>query len=633
MAQLCSSPTLHMKQALKSRGALLIKYSVASSSNPKNEGVHQSCRRYSSVLPKKKILTKKERPDINIQPMKVNPKNEETVTEKRTPTPLHRDIITSILDKFLRNLKLRQQANQEQGITEVLFLKAFLSFRTYCLELIPTSDPELVEKFRNVAMSKASEEILYENFVAHAKKVFPHLNCLGDLKIISDLTMPHNWYPVARTLKRRFIYHAGPTNSGKTWAALQAFKASKSGVYCGPLRLLANEIYRRMNNEGLPCDLVTGEERRFAIDNLHPSSHLSCTVEMLPTDMRTELAVIDEIQMLRDDQRGWAWSRALLGAAADEVHLCGEASAIPIVTRLLKEVDEEVEVNRYERKTKLSISTHGLGELENVQHGDCIVCFSKRQIFMTTKELESRGKQCSVIYGDLPPGTKIRQAEKFNDPDDPTNVLVATDAIGMGLNLNIKRIIFNSLKRMGNTIPHHSAIQIAGRAGRYGTAYEEGVVLTKNEEDIQTLKELLGKQIDDIEKVGIAPTFDQIETFAFLLPKASFIDILTIFKSVCSVRDDFFLCELDQMIDLAKSISDIQLPLKIKYIFCVVPVNMDSKQGAAAFIKMAKRYSMGQQITQDWLCSVIEWPPKVAVNMDQLVNLERTYDILDAYLW
>jgi ATP-dependent RNA helicase SUPV3L1/SUV3 len=70
---------------------------------------------------------------------------------------------------------------------------------------------------------------------------------------------------------------------------------------------------------GLPCDLVTGEERRFAIDNLHPSSHLSCTVEMLPTDMRTELAVIDEIQMLRDDQRGWAWSRALLGAAADEV--------------------------------------------------------------------------------------------------------------------------------------------------------------------------------------------------------------------------------------------------------------------------------------------------------------------------
>jgi hypothetical protein len=61
---------------------------------------------------------------------------------------------------------------------------------------------------KNICL-EASEEILYENFVAHAKKVFPHLNCLGDLKIISDLTMPHNWYPVARTLKRRFIYHAG----------------------------------------------------------------------------------------------------------------------------------------------------------------------------------------------------------------------------------------------------------------------------------------------------------------------------------------------------------------------------------------------------------------------------------------
>lgn len=96
---------------------------------------------------------------------------------------------------------------------------------------------------------------------------------------------------------------------------------AKSGVYCGPLRLLASEIFKRTNAAGVPCDLVTGEDRQFAISNLEPSKHLSSTVEMLSLELRTDVAVIDEIQMLRDDQRGWAWTRALLGVAAEEVIL------------------------------------------------------------------------------------------------------------------------------------------------------------------------------------------------------------------------------------------------------------------------------------------------------------------------
>lgn len=165
-------------------------------------------------------------------------------------------------------------------------------------------------------------------FLAHARKVYPHLESLEDLKLISDLTQPHNWYPEARTIQRRVIFHAGPTNSGKTYNALERFKTAETGVYCGPLRLLANEIFIKMNEAGVPCDLATGEERCFAVDNLHPSNHLSSTVEMLSTQMSVEVAVIDEIQMLRDDQRGWAWTRALLGAAAQEVYY----SDITIIT-------------------------------------------------------------------------------------------------------------------------------------------------------------------------------------------------------------------------------------------------------------------------------------------------------------
>jgi ATP-dependent RNA helicase SUPV3L1/SUV3 len=115
------------------------------------------------------------------------------------------------------------------------------------------------------------------------------------------------------------------------------------------------------------CDLLTGEDRKFAIDSSTPSNHLSCTVEMLRVDKKVEVVVIDEIQMLRDDNRGWAWTRALLGAAADEIHLCGEKSAVPIVKRLLSTVGEDVIVQEYERKSKLVLSTHSLRDVGNVQ--------------------------------------------------------------------------------------------------------------------------------------------------------------------------------------------------------------------------------------------------------------------------
>ncbi|PIO55000.1 hypothetical protein TELCIR_23622 [Teladorsagia circumcincta] len=81
---------------------------------------------------------------------------------------------------------------------------------------------------------------------------------MDDLRMISDLTQPHNWYPDARTVQRKIIFHAGPTNSGKTYHALKRFGEAKSGVYCGPLKLLASEVFTRSNELGIKCDLVTG---------------------------------------------------------------------------------------------------------------------------------------------------------------------------------------------------------------------------------------------------------------------------------------------------------------------------------------------------------------------------------------
>lgn len=233
--------------------------------------------------------------------------------------------------------------------------------------------------------------------------------------------------------------------------------------------------------------------------------------------------------------------------------------------KLLDPIGEHVEVQEYERRSPLTVSTHGLGDLRYLEDGDAIVCFSRKAIFNITKQLERMGISCAVIYGDLPPGAKLAQAAKFNDPNDPVNVLVATDAIGMGLNLNIKRVIFNSLVKPphGELIPTYAALQIAGRAGRYGTQYSEGKVMTMRNEDMGLLQSILSVPIEDIEKVGIAPTFEQIETFSYHLPHFSFVNLLDIFTSICSISDDFFICSVDTIRELAELINTVNLSLRV----------------------------------------------------------------------
>ncbi|KAG8315092.1 ATP-dependent RNA helicase supv3l1, mitochondrial [Homalodisca vitripennis] len=266
--------------------------------------------------------------------------------------------------------------------------------------------------------------------------MFPHLECMDDLRKISDLRSPANWYPNARSLNRRIIFHAGPTNSGKTYHALERYFSAKSGVYCGPLKLLASEVFKKANDRGVPCDLITGEERKFVNGEDNPARHVSCTVEMTSVNMPYEVAVIDEIQMMRDPGRGWAWTRALLGVAAEEIHVCGEEGAVDLVKYIAATTGEDVEVCKYKRLTELTLESSSLGSLNNVRPGDCIVCFSKNDIYTVSRGIEARGMEVAVIYGGLPPGTKLAQAQKFNDPDNPCKVLVATDAIGMGLNLS-----------------------------------------------------------------------------------------------------------------------------------------------------------------------------------------------------
>ena len=256
---------------------------------------------------------------------------------------------------------------------------------------------------------------------------------LEDQEKLADLRHPIEWYPATRAIQRKIILHVGPTNSGKTYHALKRLEQAKSGIYAGPLRLLAHEVYTRLNAKGKACDLVTGDERVA-----HEGAEMqSCTVEMVPLNADVEIAVIDEIQMIGHKERGWAWTQALLGLKAKEIHLCGEERTVPLIRELVASMGDEIEIHTYKRLSPLKTMSNSLNRnLRNLRKGDCVVVFSRVGIHAMKRDIERlTQKRVAVVYGSLPPDIRAQQARLFNDPNNDYDFIVASDAIGMGLNL------------------------------------------------------------------------------------------------------------------------------------------------------------------------------------------------------
>nr|XP_061796747.1 ATP-dependent RNA helicase SUPV3L1, mitochondrial-like [Nerophis lumbriciformis] len=553
---------------------------------------------------------------------------------------LDKSELLKIVNRFYKRKEMQKLA-ADNGLDARLFHQAFINFRKYILE-VASLPADLHIILSDICCGAGHIDDIYPYFMRHAKQVFPMLDCMDDLRKISDLRVPANWYPEARAIQRKVIFHAGPTNSGKTYHAIQRYLAAKSGVYCGPLKLLAHEIFEKSNQAGVPCDLVTGEERTFVNTDGRVSGHVACTIEMCSVTTPYEVAVIDEIQMIRDTSRGWAWTRALLGLCAEEIHLCGETAAINFVRELMYTTGEEVEVHTYQRLTPFSILNSAVESLDNLRAGDCIVCFSKNDIYSISRQIEARGLECAVIYGSLPPGTKLSQAKKFNDPDDPCKILVATDAIGMGLNLSIKRIIFNSLvkpnlnekgEKQMDTISTSHALQIAGRAGRFSSKFKEGQVTTMHRDDLPVLKEILSHTVEPIETAGLHPTAEQIEMFAYHLPDATLSNLVDIFVSLSQVDGLYFVCNIDDFKFLADMIQHIPLNLRSRYVFCTAPINKKQPFVCTSFLKFTRQFSRDEPLTFDWICRHVNWPLAPPKNIKDLVHLEAVHDVLDLYLW
>ena len=495
---------------------------------------------------------------------------------------------------------------------------------------------------------------------------------------LADFRFPHEWFPATRTMQRTIHLHVGPTNSGKTYNALKALEESKSGIYAGPLRLLAHEVYTRFKAKGKRCALVTGEELR--IPEGDENYFASCTVEMAPLNQRVDVAVIDEIQMIGDENRGWAWTQALLGVQAKELHLCGEERTVPLIQAICAKIGDEVVVHRYKRLSSLQPAQESLGgRFENLRKGDAVVSFSRVNLHEIKAGIEKvTGKKCAIVYGSLPPESRAQQAALFNDPSNEYDYLAASDAIGMGLNLEIKRVVFEAVtKHDGSkmrTLTLPELKQIGGRAGRYKTAAQAiqasavtstaptadnasalqapqptdpasnkaqvGLVTTLDEEDMDVVSSSFNQEAEPLKTAGLFPPTFVVERFASYFPKGTpFSFILLRLRDIARLPGLYHMCSFRDNIDLANVIQPYPLSVHDRCIFLTAPVSLKEYGMKEVLRAMAQRVALNEngnlldikEINLEILDSTRDNYPQGGP--EYLRHLEALHKSLTLYLW
>lgn len=283
---------------------------------------------------------------------------------------------------------------------------------------------------------------------------------------------PFEKFHYAEKLDRNFILHVGPTNSGKTYTALEALKGADSGVYLGPLRLMALEVFDKLNTVDIPCSLLTGEESI----PIPYADFVASTVEMADFQKLYDVAVIDEAQMIRDSRRGAHWFDAICQINAKTVHVCLAPEAENLIVELMKSIDAPYEIIYHKRLAPLFVGKQMTG-FDDILPGDAIIAFSRQKVLGIAAAMRVRGFSPAVIYGGLPPRSRRMEVEDY--AAGRKNIIVATDAIGMGLSLPIRRIVFAEVRKFDGqqrrVLTPSEIKQIAGRAGRFGI-YDHGEV-------------------------------------------------------------------------------------------------------------------------------------------------------------
>ena len=416
------------------------------------------------------------------------------------------------------------------------------------------------------------------------------------------------------SFESKIVAVLGPTNTGKTYYAIERMLGYKSGIIGLPLRLLAREVYDKITKiRGLSCvALVTGEERIVPAT----AKYWICTVEAMPENLSVECLIVDEIQLSADLERGHVFTDRLLKSRGklETIFLGAETMREPIKSLI-------PDVLLQSRKRMSSLTYAGSKKISRMPPRSAIVSFSVDNVYGIAELIRRQKGGAAVVMGALSPRTRNAQVELYQNGD--VDYLVATDAIGMGLNLDINHVAFSSISKFDGRsmrfLAPNELAQIAGRAGRGmsdGSFGETGEVGSLDENIVQAIVEHRFKPLRKLMWRNSELSFLSIETLINSLDKKTDSEVLVKAREA----DDFIaLKTLSQSSDLQVRIKDKQ-SIKLLWDVCRTPDfrGIGSIEHANLLEEIFKFLHEFSAIPDDWIGHQVKRLDKIDGDIDVL---------------
>ena len=296
--------------------------------------------------------------------------------------------------------------------------------------------------------------------------------------------------------KNKITAVLGPTNTGKTHLAIETMLSFESGMMGFPLRLLAREVYDKVIKKVGPeqTALITGEEKIIPTN----AKYFLCTVESMPIDKYLDFVAIDEIQMCADHERGHIFTDRLLNMRGNKLTMLMGSNTIK---NIINNLDDDIEFINRNRLSKLTYLGHK--KISRIDRKTAIIAFSAEDVYGIAELIRRQKGGAAIVMGSLSPKTRNAQVELYQSGD--VDFLVATDAIGMGINMDLDYVFFSNLKKFDGKKSRRLNLseigQIAGRAGRYlnnGSFGITGECKQINAEDVDLLENHKFEEISSI---------------------------------------------------------------------------------------------------------------------------------------
>ena len=296
--------------------------------------------------------------------------------------------------------------------------------------------------------------------------------------------------------KNKITAVLGPTNTGKTFLAIETMLSFDSGMMGFPLRLLAREVYDKVVKKIDPnkVALITGEEKIIPAN----AKYYFCTVESMPVDKYLDFVGIDEIQMCSDHERGHIFTDRLLNLRGEKLTMFMGSNSM---RNIIEKLEEDIEYIDRKRLSKLTYSGHK--KISRIERKSAIIAFSAEEVYAIAELIRRQKGGAAIVMGSLSPKTRNSQVSLYQSGD--VDFLVATDAIGMGINMDLNNVYFSNLKKFDGKklrrLKLSEISQIAGRAGRYLNDGSFGITGDCGEISAEEIELLENHKIDEIHTI------------------------------------------------------------------------------------------------------------------------------------